>query len=318
MNNKEIYKKTLGFSIRRMLWDVLAFIALIAIAVIGFIIADKTSGNGLIGLALGTLVGGITVYLILHYFGYANKAGQIAMMQKGITENKLPDDVIAEGKKEVKSRFATVVAYYAVTKAIKGIFGQIGSLVTSVGQSVGGDTGGTIGSIISSAIQTIINYLSDCCLGWVFYRKDESSAKATCEGAAIFFKHGKTLAKNLGRIFGIGILSFIVIAGIFGGISYLISLNFHDAFAAFCAEIAETSAEAPEWMTNPNVIMIILSVVIGGIFWSMIHSVFIRPFVLVGVLRNFINSGKDDIPSEASFKELDSKSTKFKKLHSEL
>ena len=49
----------------------------------------------------------------------------------------------------------------------------------------------------------------------------------------------------------------------------------------------------------------------------MIHSVFIRPFVLVGVLRNYIQSGIEDMPTEASFAMLDSKSAKFKKLHAE-
>ena len=47
------------------------------------------------------------------------------------------------------------------------------------------------------------------------------------------------------------------------------------------------------------------------------HSVFIKPFVLTGVLRNYIASGANDIPGESSFAELDSKSRKFRKLHAE-
>ena len=52
--------------------------------------------------------------------------------------------------------------------------------------------------------------------------------------------------------------------------------------------------------------------------WSIIHSVFIRPYVLVGVLRNYIQSGINDIPTEEAFDALDSKSKKFKKLHAEI
>lgn len=36
---------------------------------------------------------------------------------------------------------------------------------------------------------------------------------------------------------------------------------------------------------------------------------------LTGVLRNFINSGINDVPTEASVSFLDSKSDKFRKLH---
>lgn len=40
--------------------------------------------------------------------------------------------------------------------------------------------------------------------------------------------------------------------------------------------------------------------------------------MLVGVLRNYIESGIQDVPSEDSFAVLDGKSARFKKLHSEL
>lgn len=45
------------------------------------------------------------------------------------------------------------------------------------------------------------------------------------------------------------------------------------------------------------------------------YQTFVKPFVLTGVLRNFINSGINDIPTEASMSFLDSKSDKFRKLH---
>ncbi len=51
-------------------------------------------------------------------------------------------------------------------------------------------------------------------------------------------------------------------------------------------------------------------------FYSLLA--FIRPFVLTGVLRNCIESGINDIPTEDSFSMLDSKSKKFRKLHESL
>jgi len=321
MDNKAIYKKTIGFSLWRVLWDFLAAIAFFGMAAAGFVIADKATNYGLVGLAIGAVLGGIAAWLILHFVGYTYKAGQIAMMTKGVTEGKLPEDTIKEGKKIVKERFNTVAAYYFVTGAIKGIFNQIGTGITAVGQAVGGDTGGSIGSTISAVINTIIAYLCDCCLGWVFYKKDESATKATLEGAAIFFKHGKTLLKNLGRIFGISLISFIVIGGVFFGLTYLILQAFPDAMGALTNEIAEIFAEkgeaVPGILQNTLTVTLTCSAISGIIFWSILHSTFVRPFILVGVLRNFINSGKAEKISESDFSELDKKSKKFAKLHSE-
>lgn len=322
MDNKQIYKKTLGFSIRRFLWDVLALIVFVAIVAAGFFIAEQAANQGLVGLVIGLIIGAIVLFIWFRFIAYTYKAGQIAMMTKGVTEGKLPNDVIGTGKKIVKERFATVAAYFAITGAIKGIFSQLGRGITAVGNAVGGDTGGAVGGTIASVIQTIVNYLCDCCLGWVFYRKDVKATKATCEGAVLFFKHGKTLIKNLGRVFGISIVSFLVIGGIFTGIAYLILMCFPDLFAGLSAEIAEAAANSesdiPSFLSDVTTLTIACSVVIGIVFWCILHSVFVRPFILVGVLRNFINSGANDIPNEKSFDELDQKSKKFQKLHAKL
>ena len=38
MTNKEIYSRTLGFSVRRLLFDILAFIIMILLAAAGFLV----------------------------------------------------------------------------------------------------------------------------------------------------------------------------------------------------------------------------------------------------------------------------------------
>ena len=57
MDNKEIYRKTIGFSLRRLLWDVLAFLFLAAVTGAGFLLAEKLTDKGLIGLAVGMILG---------------------------------------------------------------------------------------------------------------------------------------------------------------------------------------------------------------------------------------------------------------------
>ena len=307
MDNKQIYKKTLCFSVRRLLWDILAFLILAGLAAAGAFIAEKTSDKALIGL--------IVLIVLVRWVSYKYKAGQIAMMTKGITEGTLPEDVLGEGNRIVKARFRTVAAFFAVTSVIRGIFNQLGRGISEAGRAIGGDTGGTVGDVVNSAIQTVIRYLCDCCLGWVFYRKDVKATKATCEGAVLFFKHGKTLAKNMGRVFGIGLASLAVIGGAFTGVFWLIASRFPEVFARAFTELQQASSKIPAWLNSPEILMIVTSAIGGVIIWSILHSVFIRPFVLTGVLRNYIQSGMDDIPDEKAFSVLDGKSAKFKKLH---
>ena len=322
MNNKEIYKKTLTFSLRRLAWDMASFLVIIVLSALGFVLADKLTNNGLAGLAIGVIIGIIIVAIASHFVAYLFKAGQIAMMTKGVSEGKLPDNIYEEGKRIVKERFLTVAAYYAVTSVIKGIFNQIGNAITSVGRAVGGDNGGAVGGTISGVIQTVVGYLCDCCLGWVFYRKDEKTTKATMEGEVLFFKHGKTFAKNMGRVFGMSLVSFVVIGGIFFGIFYLITMAFPDAFEALRVALIDAFTSegqaAPDFLANVQNVMLITAGIGGITMWCILHSVFVRPFILVGVLRNFIESGKNETITEADFGELDKKSTKFKKLHAEV
>ena len=319
MDNKEIYKNTLGFSTRRLFWDVISFLGLAVLTVGGFFFADRIWDKGLIGLVVGSILGIIFIIIITRFISYNYKAGQIAMMTKGITENKLPSDVISEGKKIVKKRFVTVSAYFAITGTIKGIFRQIGNGITAVGKAVGGDAGGAIGGTISGVIETIIDYLCDCCLGWVFYKENEKATKATLDGAVIFFKHGKTLLRNLGRVFSMSIASFLVIGGVFFGVSFFIMNCFPNTFTALSHEIIEAFArggsQAPEFLYNTVSLTLVCAAIIGIFFWAVIHSAFVRPFILVGVLRNFIKSGENETPTEAEYAELDKKSSKFKKLH---
>ncbi len=316
-----VYKKTFCFSWRMLLWDFISLLILGAATVGGFFIADRSTDKGLIGLGVGLVIGIIILIFISRWRAYQFKAAQIAMMTRGVTEGELPDDVMGEGRKIVKERFTTVAAFFAVTGVIKGIFSEIGRGITKLGESIGGDTGSSIGSAVSAAIQVVVSYLCDCCLGWVFYRKDVKSAKATLEGAVLFFKHGKTFIKNMGRVAVFALVSLLLIGGVFFGIAFLVFSSFPAWFETLAHEITEAGGrletEIPEILQNPQSLMLVTAAVVGVIFWSILHSVFIRPYVLVGVLRNYMASGINDIPAESEFSALDSKSPKFKKLRAQ-
>ena len=125
----------------------------------------------------------------------------------------------------------------------------------------------------------------------------------------------------MGRVFGMGLASLALIGGTFTLIFHAVAAGFPDLFARLAAEFASGSAAAESsvqaYLSDPASLMWISAGIGGLIVWLIIHSVFIRPFVLVGVLRNYIDSGMRDIPDESSFSVLDGKSDKFRKLHAE-
>ena len=318
MTNFQVYKKILSFSLVNFLVDILSLAQFIGFCTLGFIIGMKASSDGaiaLLGLGIGFILGIVVSVLINIFLKNRIKAAQIAIMVKGVTEGNLPEHAFKEGFNEIKGRFGRITAFFFITNAIKGIFNQLGRTINKIGTALGGQTGNTITSVIDSAVQTLIGYLCDCCLGWILYRKDENAAKAGCEGAVIFFKHGKTLIKNIGRIFGMGALSFVVIAGAFTGVGYLVLSQFPQAVQAISDAIIATGENVPEFVYSINTLALVVSFIGGVIVWSMLHSMLVRPFILVGVMRNFMAAGIADIPSEKDFAMLDSKSSKFRKLH---
>ena len=94
-------------------------------------------------------------------------------------------------------------------------------------------------------------------------------------------------------------------------------MAFQGGFADLANWLATEGNDVPEFFTNAGNLMLVTAAVGGVIMWSIIHSVFVKPFVLVGVLRNYIASGKGEKFSESDFDELDKKSAKFKKIHAE-
>ena len=318
MTNFQIYRKVISFSLMMFLVDIIKLVIVAGLGALGFIIFNKSLDLAIAGLLIGIVVGIIIASLITIFISNRLKAAQIAMMSKGVNENQLPDHPYSEGFKELKGRFGKITVFFFVTRAIKGIFRQIGRTFNRVGRAIGGQAGDSITSAINSGVQAVIGYLSDCCLGWVMFRKDQNAAKSACEGAVIFFKHGKTLVKNIGRIFGMGLLSFIVIGGLFFGLSYLVFMQFPDFFNNLSTEIIANGSDVPEFVSDPNLLMIYLSAILGIVIWSMFHSVLIRPFILIGVLRNFMAAGKAHIPSESEFAEVANKSPRFAKLAKEI
>ena len=316
MTNFQVYKKTLSFSLVMFLVGIISLVAMAGLMTGGYFVGD------LIGLAIGFLIGIVLIILVNIFVNNRIKAAQIAMMTKGVVEGSLPERTFQEGFKEIKGRFGKITAFFFITGAIKGVFRQLGRVITGAGKAIGGQAGESVASLIDSAIQTLIGYLCDCCMGWILYRKEVDSFRAGCEGAVIFFKRGKTLLTNIGRIFGIGLVSFLLVGGAFTGIFYLVFNSSPAMFNSLSTTIYQFlesgEGEISPWMYDPAFLKFYISLIFGLILWSSFHSVLVRPYILVGVLRNYMAAGQKEIPTEADFEELDRKSPKFAKLHNRI
>jgi hypothetical protein len=307
MTNSQIYRKTFVFSWIRFLLDFLSFILMIGCIVAGYYIANDKG----VGVAIGALVGLVLLLVLVSFITYIYKSAQIAMMTKAITEGSLPNDLVKTGINAVKGKFKTIFAYYAVTSVIKGIFAEITAGINTLSNSAG-EVAGNIGSAISAIINIVVAYLCDCCLGWVFYRNDNSSFKSTCEGATLFFKNWQALLKNLGRIFLFGIISFIIIGGTFS-LGYYFLIKGIPNIDTYLAQMTINMNIGGTTITDPQVALMVCCGMFGIVTWIILHNAFVKPFVLVGVLRNYINAGIASVPNETDLQEMGNKFKKFNK-----
>lgn len=318
MTNFKVYKKTLSFSFLIFVVDLLTLLVVVGSATAGFFIANQATDMAILGLFIGLVIGIILASLIGMFVTNRFKAAQISMIAKGVADGELPEHTFKAGFAETRGRFGRIAAFFLIDRAIKGIFRQVSHTINRIGTAVGGDVGNSVTSAVNTAVEILIGYLCDCCLGWIMYRKDINPFKAGCEGAVIFFRHGKTLMKNVGRIFGMGFLSLALVGGGFFGIFLAIFLNFPNMFVTLGNEILEIfkrmGETAPSFISDPTLLTVVACAILGIVLWSIIHSVLIRPFILVGVMRNYMEAGKAHIPTEAEFGELASKSPKFAKL----
>lgn len=106
----------------------------------------------------------------------------------------------------------------------------------------------------------------------------------------------------------------LVVGGAFFGLFYLLFAAVAQILAQLSQAIIDSAgADAPEFVTNPTLLYIVVAAFLAIVLWSILQSVLVRPFILVGVLRNFMIAGKEHLPQESDFAALD-KYPGFRKL----
>lgn len=317
MGNVEIYRKTLRFSVMRLLVTILGIFIIVALPLATFLI---TAGMSEVACVVATFVAfivGIVVFaLIIRYCGYLFTAAQVAMITEGVSKGTLPDDVYAAGKQAVKRRFVTASVYFALWSITKAITNQITAGLNALGRvaDAGNNAGpaSTVAGIVSTVISVVLEYLNYCSLGWVFLNANQSPFKSTCDGAVVYFQNWKTLLKNAGKVIGITAVSLVVIGGIFFGLGYL-AFGSIPSMTAVLADIDAAATLDDGSAVPPGTSLIILCAIVALLLWGGIHSAFVKPFILISVMRRYIEAGLANPPKVDLYGKLAGMSAGFRK-----
>ena len=308
MKNRQIYAKILTFSFWRVVYSLLGILALIVLPVIAGLLTYSNPSVFAVAVIVALLAGVVVNFMLGRYASYMITCGQIAMIERGLSTGEMPKDVFKAGKAAVKARFVTANVYFV----LKGITGSITREITSVVNKFTGegnnknDTVSTIASLISLGIAVVLEYVNYCSLAWVFHKKEQNAFKSTCDGAVIYFQNWKTLLGNVGKILGITVLSLAVICLplIVGSVVLFVGV---EPIAMVC-EAIDAAFEL-----ELGTVAMMSALVVAIMLWSALHGAFIKPYIMVSVMRGYIAAGDANPPKVDIYGKVADISKSFKK-----
>ena len=199
----------------------------------------NSGGVTLILFILWLFAVGFIRFAVMHYMGYLIKAGHIAVITEAVTTGKVPDNQIEYGKTVVKERFATANVYFAVDKLVTGAVKQIQHGIEKVGNALDFVPGmDTVTSLAKLFVDLSLGYIDECCLGYTFYKSEDSAFKSAADGVVIYAQNWKRLLKNAAKtmimvilmLAAVTVLCFLVLGILFrllhwsGSVAFIISV----------------------------------------------------------------------------------------------
>ena len=305
MKNTKIYAKILQFSFWKMLFTLLGVLAMIVLPMIAGALTYKNMSVFAVAVIAALIAGIVINFLLSRYASYMLTCGQIAMIERGLTTGEMPKDVFKAGKEAVKERFATANVYFVLKGITSSITHEITSVVNKLTDSKN-DAVSTVTGMISIGIAVILEYVNYCSLAWVFHKKEQNAFKSTCDGAVIYFQNWKTLLANVGKILGITVVSLIVlcIPLIVGSIVLFVAV---EPIAVFCEAVDAV------FELELGTVAMMASLVIGIMLWIGLHGAFVKPYIMVSVMRGYIAAGEANPPKLDIYGKLSDMSKSFKK-----
>ncbi len=198
MKAGQLFIKTLPFCLAKLLIGGATVIASVLLLVILLLIGSLFGDAGLgFAILIWVALSGAVRYFIMHYIGYLIKAGHVAVLAEASVTGVVPANQIAYGKDMVKSRFATANIYFVVDKLVSGAVKQIQRGIEKLGNALDFIPGmQQITQLATFFVQLSLGYVDECCLGYTFYKKEQSAFQSACDGVVIYAQNIKHLLKN--------------------------------------------------------------------------------------------------------------------------
>lgn len=237
MTTNSLFKKTMPFVWAKLILGAVSVVASILLLAILLGIAALIDSPAVMWIFVVIWISANRVinFFLNQYFGYLIKAGHVAVIAEAVTSGQVPDNMVEYGKNKVKERFATSNVYFLVDKLVKGAVKQIqngvGKLAGLLDFIPGMDI---IKDLANSFISISLNYIDECCLGYTFYKKDDSAFKGACDGVVIYAQNWKALLKNAAKTMVIVALITLALTLVLFGITFAIFSIFDgNGFIAF-------------------------------------------------------------------------------------
>ncbi|MBQ7131636.1 MAG: zinc ribbon domain-containing protein [Oscillospiraceae bacterium] len=225
MTTSTLFKKTMPFVWAKLILGAISVVASIIILALFLLIVSASGSEGLLWIFLVIWICATRAinFFLNQYVGYLVKAGHVAVIAEAVTTGQVPDNMVEYGKNKVKERFATSNVYFLVDKLVKGAVKQIQNGVGKIAGLLDFVPGmDIIKDLVNSFVSISLNYIDECCLGYTFYKKDESAFKGACDGVVIYAQNWKALLKNAGKTMAIVALITLALALVLFGITYAI------------------------------------------------------------------------------------------------
>jgi hypothetical protein len=146
---------------------------------------------------------GLTVtirFFLMCYVGYLIKAGHIAVIAEAVTTGRVPDNQVAYGKDMVVKRFGAANVFFIIDKLVSGAVRQIQNGIGKMGGALGMIPGmNGITSLLQLFVKISLGYIDECCLGYVFYKKEQGAFKSAVDGVVIYAQNWKSLLANAAK-----------------------------------------------------------------------------------------------------------------------
>lgn len=198
MSTGRIFKETIPFCIAKLalgVGTILLSVGLLAILLLfRWIIGAKDMSIAILIWVVATIV---IRFLLMHYVGYLVKAAHVAVITEMITTGRVPANQVEYGKRKVLERFEATNTFFVIDKLINKAIRQIQRGLQRISGILdiipGVDALLSIGSVF---IRFALSYIDECCLGYIFYKKEEGSFKSAADGVAIYAQNWKELLKG--------------------------------------------------------------------------------------------------------------------------